>query len=57
MIKRVGAAAALAALALGGIAGRVQDDDPVGWRRDLARARTEARQSGKPMFVVFRCER
>ncbi len=29
----------------------------VNWRTDYETARREARQSGKPLFVVFRCER
>ena len=28
--------------------------DPV-WLSDLAQAREQARQTGKPLFVVFRC--
>ena len=27
-----------------------------GWHTDYAAARAEARRSGKPLFVVFRCE-
>ena len=27
------------------------------WHTDLTGARREARQAGKPLFVVFRCER
>ena len=27
------------------------------WRRDITQARAEARRRGKPLFVVFRCER
>jgi hypothetical protein len=26
------------------------------WWRDYARARAEAKRTGKPLFVVFRCE-
>jgi hypothetical protein len=26
------------------------------WHRDYAAARAEARRTGKPLFVVFRCE-
>ena len=27
-----------------------------GWHTDYAAARAEARRTGKPLFVVFRCE-
>lgn len=30
---------------------------PIRWRTDYAFANLEARTSGKPLFVVFRCER
>lgn len=30
---------------------------PIHWRTDYAFANLEARTSGKPLFVVFRCER
>jgi hypothetical protein len=30
--------------------------EPVPWLHDLAEARAAARASGKPIFVVFRCE-
>jgi hypothetical protein len=33
-----------------------QEKEPV-WRTDYDKARAEARQSGKPLLVVFRCER
>lgn len=26
------------------------------WRTDLGAARAEARETGKPLFLVFRCE-
>ena len=29
----------------------------INWRTDYETARREAQQSGKPLFVVFRCER
>jgi hypothetical protein len=29
----------------------------VNWRTDYASARTEANAAGKPLFVIFRCER
>jgi hypothetical protein len=30
--------------------------DKFGWYADYAAARAEARRTGKPMFLVFRCE-
>jgi uncharacterized protein YyaL (SSP411 family) len=30
--------------------------EPVPWLHDLEEARAAARASGKPIFVVFRCE-
>lgn len=48
-------AAALTALAAGLAAPR--QDATVRWRTDWDAARKEARLSGKPLFVVFRCER
>jgi hypothetical protein len=36
-----------------------QTDKPAaayGWRTDYAAARAEARRTGKPLLVVFRCE-
>ena len=32
------------------------DDEPA-WLPDLARAKAAARAAGKPLFLVFRCER
>ena len=29
---------------------------PPGWFTDYAKAKADARQSGKPLFVVFRCQ-
>ena len=29
---------------------------PPGWFTDYAKAKAAARQSGKPLFVVFRCQ-
>ena len=29
----------------------------LGWHRDLDKAAGVARETGKPLFVVFRCER
>ncbi len=31
--------------------------DALEWRRDLDSARAAARASGRPLLVVFRCER
>ncbi|MCE9583499.1 MAG: thioredoxin family protein [Planctomycetes bacterium] len=49
---------ALAASLLAFLAVRpaVGDGDDFHWRTDLAAAREEARTSGKPLLVVFRCE-
>lgn len=33
------------------------DGEEFPWLTDLAMARAEARESGRPMLVVFRCER
>ncbi len=35
---------------------RAADDGPA-WVGDVAEARAAARASGKPIFLVFRCER
>jgi len=32
-----------------------QDPARIAWRSDLAAARAEALESGRPLFVVFRC--
>jgi len=32
------------------------DGDEIEWRTSLAKAEAEARESKKPMLVVFRCE-
>ncbi|OAI49616.1 hypothetical protein AYO44_06325 [Planctomycetaceae bacterium SCGC AG-212-F19] len=54
---RCGLAVLLAVL---GLAGATHGAEPVranGWiMNDLAAARAEARQTGKPIFVTFRCE-
>lgn len=36
--------------------GKAAEAATISWRRDLTAAREEARASGKPLFVVFRCE-
>jgi hypothetical protein len=36
--------------------GPAADDDPT-WQPDLAAAKAAARAAGKPIFLVFRCER
>lgn len=33
-----------------------QDAPAIAWRTDLDAARAEAREAGKPLFLVFRCE-
>lgn len=48
----------LAVLALPGLlAFAVDKPKPPTWLDDLAEARTQARKTGKPLFVVLRCER
>ena len=39
-------------------AATAQDDPTAGipWRDDLAAARADAREAGKPLLVLFRCE-
>jgi hypothetical protein len=34
----------------------VSADAALGWRKDYAAARAEAKRTGKPLFVVFRCQ-
>jgi hypothetical protein len=36
---------------------RTAADDEPDWLPDLARAKAAARAAGKPIFLVFRCER
>lgn len=45
-------------LASSGASTSVQKLDPAryGWYSDYEAARAEARRSGKPIFLVFRCE-
>lgn len=40
----------------GAVAQEAVTDDSF-WRADLAAARVEAKAAGKPLFVIFRCER
>ena len=35
---------------------RKTDATKFGWRTDYAAARAEAKRTGKPIFLVFRCE-
>jgi len=54
-----GAALALA-VALATLTTTRAEEEPAGeivWRTDLAAATAEAAKSGRPMLVVFRCER
>jgi hypothetical protein len=53
----------LVAAIVSGVAGQVDAQTAVGklaqangWHTDYETARAAARQSGKPMMVVFRCE-
>ncbi len=36
--------------------GEAQAQKKAGWLTDYAQARALARQTGKPLFVVFRCQ-
>ena len=36
---------------------RTTADNEPAWEPDLARAKAAARATGKPIFLVFRCER
>jgi hypothetical protein len=45
----------LAASAGGARTAAPRETKPV-WQTDYARARAEARRTGKPLFVVFRCQ-
>jgi len=54
MRSRLPIAASLLALALLRPVSGDGEDFP--WLTDLAAAREEARKSGRPMLVVFRCE-
>jgi hypothetical protein len=51
--------AALVALGLSACAvpARAADDKGATWITDYDKARAAARASGKPIFLVFRCER
>ncbi len=54
---------AVATLGFGAVTGGLlaqtpaQTQDAPVWRTDYEGAKATARQSGKPLFVVFRCER
>jgi hypothetical protein len=51
-------AIALLSLAFAPLASPQEPPVPtVRWHTDYETARTEANRSGKPLFVVFRCER
>jgi len=52
------AAVAVAALSAGAAGAQPRKTDPAkfGWHSDYAAARAEARRTGKPIFLVFRCE-
>jgi hypothetical protein len=45
----------LGALLLSGVAKAEEAKKPI-WRTDYAAARAEAKRTGKPLFVVFRCQ-
>ena len=44
-------------LALGLAAPAAADDKGPAWVNDYAKAKAAARAAGKPIFLVFRCER
>lgn len=48
-----GRLAALVVLAAG-LGGPVQAQEPFVWRTDLARARAQAAEQGRPLLLVFR---
>jgi hypothetical protein len=50
----VGSALAFLLIATGAIAGEEQKSSP--WLDDYGQALKAARQSGRPIFVVFRCQ-
>ncbi len=41
---------------LGGVSAAMAEDDSPRWLSDWEEGRRTARASGKPLFVVFRCE-
>jgi hypothetical protein len=46
----------LAAPGLASAQPRKLDPAKFGWLNDYAEARAEARRTGKPIFLIFRCE-
>jgi hypothetical protein len=54
-VNRVLAGLALALL-LGAAAPQTLDPAQYGWYADYASATAEARRTGKPIFLVFRCQ-
>jgi hypothetical protein len=52
----MGSTLAMIYLAFAGRVDAPQQANPAGWWTDYALARAAARQSGKPLFVVFRCQ-
>jgi hypothetical protein len=56
MRKRILAATAVAAVALGGARSMAADDDAVHWLGSYSQALAEARRTGKPIFLEYRCE-
>ena len=51
-----GVAVGVFLLATAALAGAVEKDGPF-ILNDLAAAKAEAKKTGKPIFIVFRCER
>ena len=52
------AVAGIALVLIAANSARAADADPAryGWHTDYAAARAEAKRTGKPIFLVFRCE-
>jgi hypothetical protein len=53
---RWGLIAALALSASSAAGAAQKEKGPAGWLTDYEKARTVARKTGKPLFVVFRCQ-
>jgi uncharacterized membrane protein len=56
MNRAILAGALLTLTATGASAQPGRGADKFGWYADYASARAEARRTGKPIFLVFRCE-
>ena len=56
MHRLLAAAAVLLLPAAAGAQPRKLDPAKFGWHTDYAAAKAEAKRTGKPIFLVFRCE-